>query len=240
MGGVHVTLRRTTTKNYIAISSNLRIPTSLNYRSNDSNGWNGAFFEAIYGFFGGNCSLDAGIMYKDGKYRFFGYGTVKSATKWDEDKEFNLPLTPGQTVEFKAYPGTANMLVLECVSGGTSLRKWNLELTSGAYTSLKAGVEIVREIVIAMNEDASGNFNARPGVYFKDAKFARSTLTTATGSYVILSTSNSREEGGRKFDAGFPTTYYDEIRTSVGVTEVGGYVADVVSATTDNVNFPIR
>ena len=77
---------------------------------------------------------------------------------------------------------------MECLRDGISPHTWNTKLTSAAYMRLKKGVEVVREIVIAVNKDSNGNFNARPvGPSFSTSYYdgIRDNLgVTEAGGYV--------------------------------------------------------
>lgn len=112
---------------------------------------------------------------------------------------------------------------------------------SDMYNKFKAGCWVNQEMVIAINADKDGNTNLLPGVYFKDAKFSKTTMTTVSGSYIALTDKNSIEHFWR--DDGFPlNTTYDDTRdntpNTIGVME-NGFISDKVSATTDKYTYRV-
>lgn len=242
MAGVHTVYRSTNASNIIGIGGKLKTPQYYNCRQNDSNSLNGGFPELFYGLYrtlssGNTKGFDAGIICDTNGYRLFiadnGNGTLVKG--WNDhgvmqvakgaEISLNVTLTGGK-VRLECYTGTTLKDILEVNFINTTM-----------YNEFKKGCWANREICIAINPDANGVTHTTPGIYFKDAKFFNTTLTTATNSYVALTSSNSHE--AYDIDNGFPGTYYDDSRP-VGINVmVNGFVSDQASATTDKIMYPL-
>ncbi len=242
MSGVHSSIRYTNATNIIGIGGKLKTPQYYNCRQNDANSLNGGFPELFYGLYrtlsnGVTKGFDAGIVCDTNGYRLFvadnGNGTLVQG--WNEhgvmqvakgsEVSLNVILTGGK-VRLECYYGTTLKDALEVNFINTTM-----------YNEFMKGCWANREMCIAINPDANGVTHATPGIYFKNAKFFNTTITTTAYSYVALTSTNSHEE--YKEDSGFPATNYDDSRP-VGINVMAsGFVSDQISATTDKTTYPI-
>lgn len=247
MAGVHTVYRSTQGKsnNIIAIGGTLKLPNQYKSRPNTANYKNGAFPEFIYGFYTGSKGFDCGILCEssgtDPGYKLFiadnGNGTLSSS--WTSHGA--MQIAAGLEVQLRVTI-TGGKVRLECLFAG--LTKDTMEVSfidTAMYNTFRNGCWVNQEMVIAINEDASGATNLTPGAYFKDAKFSNTSMTTSAGSYIALTNTNSSEHFWP--DGGFPTntTYADtrgKIPSTIGVM-VNGFVSDQVSATTDKNTYPV-
>ncbi len=247
MAGAHTVYRTTREKrnDIVAIGGTLKLPSEYKSRANDTNYKNGAFPEFMYGFYTSGQGFDCGILCDSTDpypgYKLFiadnGNGTLSSP--WESHGAMRL--ATGAEIQLKVSFLNGKVR-LECLGGGQTKDVLEVDFVSTSmYNKFKAGCWVNQEMVIAINADKDGYTNLLPGVYFKEAKFSKTTMTTVSGSYIALTNTNSIEYFWP--DEGFPLgTTYDDTRdntpTTIGVME-NGFVSDKASATTDNVRYRV-
>lgn len=224
MAGVHVVQRTTNllNRNIVKATSVLTLPSSATYRANTTPGVHGAFPEFIHGFFTGKYGFDAGLMYKDGEFKLFYYGTDDTAvTTWDERSVPANSAALGKTVTFSTH-FTSTKYVMISTSIGSYAASLLVQLTDDAYEAMTNGCMFVREMVIAVNPESNGSILVPTGASFTTATFKNTDLITASGASKALTTSISSVVEGT-FDTGTPTGTYSGDGSS---TTVSGYVHD--------------
>lgn len=241
MGGIHVCERTTSDYDYIyvAAQSQLYLPTVLHSRPNHADGTNGAFPEFIHGFYVGvDYGLDIGLVYRSSwSLDFFGYTAVYP----DQAKQSPPFEIPAWTVMLKTY-FESGQLIAQCTSedGSRVYGELHVDITGDSYRRYQSGSQINREMLLAMNPDQpkGTHYNLPADAYYSQSKFTNTTLTTASGSYVFMTSENSYPRYDRP-DPDMPsvTGSYDSDTRSV--TEFGKYVADVTTATLDKNKYQI-
>lgn len=240
MGGIHVCERTTSDHDYIyvAAQSQLYLPTVLHSRPNHTDGTNGAFPEFIHGFYVGDYGLDIGLVYRSSwSLDFFSYAAVYP----DQAKQSSSFEIPAWNVMLKTYFENGH-LIAQCTSedGSRIYADLSVEITDDSYRRYQSGSQINREMLLAMNPDQpkGKHYHLPANAYYSQAKFTNTTLTTASGSYVFMTSENSYPRYDRP-DSGMPdmSAYYDSDTRSV--TEFGKYVADVTTATLDKEKYSI-
>ena len=239
--GVHTLFRATNAASYKAASTTILLPDVVAYRSNDVNYKNGAFFEVFHGFYKGNYGLDMGILYDANGFRMFcGSLSGTAASTWI-DKDAN-----GNFLTFNARPGDTIVLNTTLVNGyikadvlkgGNQIKSISYYLNATAYNALAAGSFINREVTIAVNKNSAGAIEPYGNCYFRNCKVSKTTLTTASGSYVAMNTTNSNNiNNGKLDDPVSGTSYDDEIITNI---MDGNFVWDQATATFNKRDWPI-
>lgn len=234
MGGVHVLYRKTNASTYVAANSTLYLPSTCYCRNNNSSYEYGAFPEFFHGLYYGSYGLDSGIGYKDGGFRIlFWCNEYTASTQSGESAAFSRP-TNGQVV-LRSYLSNGKLCTRVETTSGSTLASLDMTLISAAYTRLSAGCTINREATIAMNAP----YTLPAPAYYSQFKFTNTTLTTVSGSYVALSTSNSYIYVKNKNDD-LPSSYTSYYASNLleSVME-GNYVADVSTATMNKSTYPV-
>lgn len=239
MGGIHVCERTTNDDIYVAAQSQLYLPTVLHSRPNEADGTNGAFPEFIHGFYvGDDYGLDIGLVYRSSwSLDFFSYATVYPG-KAEQSPSFEIP---AWNVMLKTY-FEGGQLVAQCTSedGSRVYGELHVDITGDSYQGILSGSRVNREMLLAMNSDGAHppQYHLPAEAYYSQAKFTNTTLTTASGSYVFMTSENSYPRYNRP-DPDMPsvTSWYDSDTRSV--TEFGKYVADVTTATLDKEKYSI-
>jgi hypothetical protein len=241
MSGVHSIFRATNTAVYTAASTTILLPDVVAYRSNDANYKNGAFFEVFHGFYKGNYGLDIGIIYDDKGFRLVcgSLAGTASSTWMDKDDNGNFLLLnakPGDTVVLNTSL-VNGYIKADCLKNGTLLNSISFYLNEAAYNTLLAGSYVNREICIAINKNAAGVIEPYGNCYFRKCKASKTTLTTASGTYVAMNSSNSNvTNNGKPDDPACLTSYADEITTN---QMDGNFVWDQATATFNKRDWPI-
>jgi hypothetical protein len=238
MAGIHTAYRQTNYYNFVAVSSELTLPTVYGCRENDYNSKNGAFPEFFHGFYDShNYGLDIGVIYKGGRFRlaFWSYHNTQP-TQWFTSSGFRVP--SNRRVILSSYFKNG-YLVTRCKdTHGKVLACLDVKLTTKAYNVLSNGCYINREMVIAMNKNSDGKFEVPASAYFKNSKFSRTTLTNSHGQYIALTKYNSNTRKTGKVDPATPNKTYD-YDISLNIME-HGYVTDIASATMDKYNHALE
>ncbi|WP_313344212.1 hypothetical protein [Sedimentibacter sp.] len=221
MGGVHVVQRKTNSSIYKGAISTIKLPISCTYRPNDSSYKNGAFPEFIQGLFRGSYGFDAGILYKGGSFYLFFYplnGTTTSVDGiWEEKLIPSNIAAVGREITFEISINSMKYLFIN-ITYGTLSTSLPVLLTNNAYTQLtQNGGQYVREMVIAINPDSSGNINVPTGASFTGAVFKNTALTTISNTNPVLSSTNSTSYIN-VFDSGTPSSTYTKTITQSGMT----------------------
>lgn len=238
MGGIHVCERTTNDHIYVAAQSQLYIPTTVGNRPNNAAWLNGAFPEFIHGFYIDGYGFDIGLIYDSGWIlQFYALPTTYADKRTVRVGSFDVPWTLMLRTYFEG-----GQLIAQCTdeNGHAISPILKASLANDAYQRLTSGCTINREMLLAMNPDQSEgkHFNLPAEAYYSQAKFTNTTLTTASGSYVFMTSSNSNAVYN-KVDTGMTHVadyYLSYART---VTEFGKYVADVTTATFDKARHPI-
>ena len=224
MGGYHVPNRDTNSQIYVAIASKLQIPSEFDCVSDSSGQYDGIFPEFFHGFYKGSTyGIDIGVIYRNKKW-MLSFHALNKATKNPQDplsgEEKVVSLTAGQTYVLKSSLVPPNYLRTSIeTTGGSVLGIFDIYITQNAYNAFAAGAAINRECCIAANR----NPYIPSAAYYKNAKFFESTLTTTSGTYVKMSTSNSR----RNIYSDDGTI--DSTRYRYSESETNGYVSDTSS-----------
>lgn len=243
MGGVHTVFRQTKAYNIVRTYSILYLPQKVSCRENNSQDLNGAFPEFFQGLYRGSETngFDAGIVYKEGTYYlcFWSYKET-NATQWYDKPLSSVPADRIVTLETWFQDGYACTRARS--SNGTILAKLDVYLIPDAYHAMSTyGCSANREICIAVNpkikSPAEYEFPAQ--AYFSMTKFSDSKVTNTAGTVSVFSSSNSTVQYNRA-DVGMPKNWEDTYDSDhMAVTEAGGYIADVATATFDKEKYPI-
>lgn len=243
MGGVHTVFRQTNAYNIVRTYSILYLPQKIACRENNSQYLNGAFPEFFQGFYRGSekQGLDAGLIYKNGTYYlcFWSYKET-NATQWYEKPLSSVPADRIVTLETWFQDGYACTRARD--SKGIKLAALDVYLIPDAYHDMSTyGCSANREICIAANPEKEKPpvyvFPAK--AYFGMTKFSDSKVTNTAGTVSVLSSSNSTVTYDRP-DWGMPKNWEDTYDSDqMAVTEDGGYIADVATATFDKKDCPI-
>ncbi len=191
MAGYHIIHRATNASNYVAVAGVLKLPNSCDCRSDSAIGVNdGVFPEFFFGFYKGIYGLDIGILYRGQgsgtkNFRLFCNGfsnTVNNTSHYTE--EIMAGISKGDTITLRAYLSGNNIVLT--VDGYS--KQLITPLTVGAASAFNGGSIINRELTCASN---SSSF-IPSAAYFSDTTWSDTTMTTTSGSYVKLSTTNSK------------------------------------------------
>lgn len=190
MGGYHATIRRKT-GNYIGVNSKLKLPDKC-ISVPDNNGNNGILPEFVHGFYKGAYGIDAGLVYNrdgDKKWRLFHNSLYANSVPntldpgWDQSSSFSLTL--GSTVQLATYIDMTTKEFVTTVKNlsGSTISSLRTSIKSAAFTKLKNGADITRELLMATNRT---NNIIPSNAVFEFAKFYNGTLTTVSGQYVPM------------------------------------------------------
>ncbi|MGD9568672.1 MAG: hypothetical protein AB7V48_10145 [Sedimentibacter sp.] len=156
----------------------------------------------------------------------------------DKDANGNfitLPAKPGDTVTLNTSL-VNGYIKIDVLQTGKATKSVSYYLNAIAYNSLVAGSKVNREITIAVNKNAAGVFELYGNCYFRNCKVSRTTLTTASGSYVAMTSTNSENSYNGTADGMSKASYADEIVTN---QMDAGFVWDQATATFNSRDWPI-
>ena len=240
MSGIHTIFRQSTSTSIISISSTLYLPKTTHYRKNVyENGIykDGAFPEFFHGFYKGSqpYGLDAGVLYGEDGVRlfFFSYAETQATQRFISDNEIVVPTN--RMVTLKSWFENGNLCTRACDGSGNVLCKLDVPLIRAAYNAMTSGCSVNREMCLAMNTRCTMPAPA----YFSQTKFTDTIMCTKNGSEVKMSADNSTLKVNR-VDLGVPSNYKNYYAEKhLTATEVGGFIADVATATADKSQYPV-
>ncbi|MBN7771972.1 hypothetical protein [Clostridium aminobutyricum] len=216
-GGAHIVFRKSPAQNiFNAVSSDLTVPTdALASYPNPNDASYNTVPEFFHVFYNGVYTIDAGVAYENnGYYRLF----ANINGTWHSGPLAKATGTKTLKSWFSAE-GTNRYIVTQF---GSVVDKAPISTTM--YNSLNKGSQIYREMVIASNAKSTIPANA----YYKNAKFANTTLTNVNGTYVALDSKSTCVLN--KLDPNVSQSTFDTYCKGVNTPSGTTFVSDTSSA----------